>query len=91
MKIIKLFPKTIYINTIEEHSVSSINSILDLQRTLPSSQYYTEKHKDDPDKMNTTSVDKQILKNFPHLTNLIMKEFNYFKNEVLKYTYNDLK
>ena len=91
MRIIKLFPKTIYINTIEEDTVLDINRILGLQKTLPSSQYYVERHKDDLNRMNTTSVDKQILKNFPNLTNLIMKEFNYFKNEILKYTYNDFK
>ena len=83
MRIIKLFPKTIYINTIEEDTVLDINRILGLQKTLPSSQYYVERHKDDLNRMNTTSVDKQILKNFPNLTNLIMKEFNYFKNEIL--------
>jgi len=92
-KVYTLFSKVFY-NTnlnLNDNELKEVVKVLDNIYTKNSYEHYATHHNMDRNKLSQASIRKNVLDDLPILKNLIINEFNIFKNDVLKYERNDFK
>jgi len=84
-----IFPKIIYKKNLSSLKDKKLHSL----KKECNKVKYTMVPKEDSKKISQSSIDRYIFNNkeFKNLKNLILKEFNDFKNKMLFYTYNKFK
>lgn len=84
-----IFPKVVFLKNLSFIKDKDINTLISNCKK----EKYINIPKEDSENVSYSSIDRYLFNNkkFKEIKNIILKEFNYFKDEILFYKNNDFK